>query len=63
MPTYEVTWTIEVDADSALEAAKLAREMQQDGTEALYFGTRRMSDGVIQDIDLLIETENDTKNF
>lgn len=30
MPEYQVTWTVELNADSPEEAAKLAREWQLD---------------------------------
>lgn len=34
---YQVTWTLEVDADTPLEAAQQARSCQSSGTDALFF--------------------------
>jgi hypothetical protein len=52
MQTYQVTWTIEVEAETPLEAAQLARESQEEGTEALFFEVEDTT-GAVTGIDLL----------
>jgi hypothetical protein len=39
---YSVTWEIEVDAESARDAAKMAREIQRTETPALTFHVKNL---------------------
>ncbi len=48
---YRVTWAIDVEADSALDAARQARSMQSDGTSANVFNVVS-PDGESEQIDL-----------
>ncbi len=53
MGTYHVTWEIDVDADSPLEAARQARELQRPGSSANVFDVlEHDSEGDIERFDL-----------
>lgn len=55
MAEFAVAWHIDVDADSPLEAARLARQMQSPGTTALVFEVRDRK-GLTHQIDLAADT-------
>ena len=51
MTTYLVTWEIEVDAESAREAAEIARAIQQDPeNQGLVFDVAGDGDEVVIDL-------------
>ena len=53
MPEYEVKWIIEVDADSPMEAAELALEIQRDvDAQATVFHVNEKDSPVVSIIDL-----------
>ena len=52
MAAYTVTWTINIEAESALEAAIEARQYQEPGTEALVFDVVNDKSGESESIDL-----------
>ena len=59
MAEYTVTWSIDITADTPIEAAKEARLAQQDPfSEALYFEVYPMDNNEVVDaVDLLLDTE------
>ena len=55
MPTYNLVWEIEIDAETPLEAARKALEYQRDpGSEATVFDVVE-EDGKVTQVDLLNE--------
>jgi hypothetical protein len=56
MPTYRVEWSIDVEADSPVEAAKQAQRMQQRERPDYWVGVFSViehdSDGVAVSVDL-----------
>ena len=53
--SYSVMWEVQVEADSEIEAARKARELQCEGTEALFFEITEDAIGVQTSVDLLKE--------
>lgn len=53
MKSYVVTWTIDIEADSAEDAAKQALEIQRDPESiATWFEVKDTKTGVVEFIDL-----------
>jgi hypothetical protein len=53
MPEYCVTWTINLEAESALEAAQEALLTHRDpDSTALCFTVQDLEDGLFQEVDL-----------
>lgn len=53
MNTYRVTWTIDVEARSFMEAAREARKIQLDPESiATYFSIEKHSNGKVKLVDL-----------
>lgn len=53
MKTYHITWTIEIDADSSIDAACMALDIQRDPTSvATVFMVRDVQTGNETKIDL-----------
>lgn len=58
MSSYLVTWGIDIEANSAIEAAKLALEIQRDDySSAVCFTVKKQSTGEETIIDLEDEQE------
>jgi len=61
---HKVTWTIDIDAENPLDAAKQALEIMQDkGSEALAFEVFDAKDKKVADIDLLEADEEADHKF
>lgn len=60
MPSFTVSWSLDVDANTAEEAAKIARQEQLDtDTEALSFVVTENASGDEIDIDLSVVLEDE----
>jgi len=59
MNHYRVTWEIDVEASSPLQAAREARRFQMPGTEALVFEVRKRRGRKTETIDLLDQEPSD----
>lgn len=63
MPTYLVTWEIDIFADSPEDAAKQAREIQLDRTSLATHFTVRDPRGAIKEVDLGEEGNSEVGTF
>lgn len=53
MTSYRVTWEIDIEANTVMEAAKEARQIQLDWeSEALFFEVAEPDGGQVWDVDL-----------
>lgn len=60
MPLYEITWVIDVEADTPRDAVIEALNIQQDPfSEALFFTAMDSKTKEIVEIDLLLDEEED----
>ena len=55
MAEYHVSWEIELDAESALDAARGALEMQRDPESTATVFTVRLSNGPSTEVDIDLE--------
>lgn len=59
MPNFKVTWEIDIDADTATEAAEEALSIQRRESTATVFVCKNMETGEESTIDLTYEEENE----
>lgn len=50
-PKYNVSWTIDIDAENSLEAAKEAKKCLRDEEDYVFFVTNNET-GAVEEIDL-----------
>jgi len=58
MQTYDVTWSISIDADSPLEAAREALRIQRDRTSIATYFEVWDTEQVCHAVDLLLNEED-----